>query len=132
MSRCSVVAAAAVAGLASPAVGYATPELVSRQDAADGGAPADAGGDRPSVSADGRLVRSSSGATHLTDQATDDPVNPHPLRYAVFLRDRAAGRTPLLSEPGTPASSYDASISSDGTAVAFVVRGDDPLAPGDM
>lgn len=73
--------------------------------------------DGTAVSGDGSRVVFSSGADGLSDRDDDRVVN-------VFLRDRAAGTTSLVSVgvDGAPAdgASYDAQIDDDGRRVVFV------------
>lgn len=89
-------------------------ELISVQSGASG-AGADAYSSRPSISYDGRYVAFSSGADNLSD--IDQPNTTD-----VFVRDRVAGTTMLVSRnltvAGNAASSRPA-ISADGSKIAF-------------
>jgi Tol biopolymer transport system component len=99
-------------------------ELVSL--GADGG-PADAGSwGEVDISDDGRFVVFTSRATNLVDGGADGNRN-------VFLRDRLAGTTTLVSgAPGVVADgpSWEPAISGDGRYVAFRSRAPN-LVPGD-
>jgi Tol biopolymer transport system component len=105
-----------------------------RVSTSSGGGPADAGSNKPAISADGRFVAFQSGASNLvpTDRngATD-----------VFVRDRQAGTTERASalgpdplDIGQVGDSTDPAISADGRFVAFqsfnatLVVGDTNLA----
>ena len=81
-----------------------------------GGGPANAPSTGPSISASGRYVAFESSASNLVPDDT-------PAAADVFLRDRTAGTTSLVSvtpggAPGNAASGQ-ASISADGRMVAF-------------
>lgn len=87
-----------------------------------GGGPPDRSSGSPSISGDGRLVAFDSGATDLVDGDTNDLTD-------VFVRDRQAGTTTLVSTdlpiatdlPDTdPGPHTSPSISANGRVVAFV------------
>jgi Tol biopolymer transport system component len=96
-----------------------TTELVSRADGATGAA-ASADSFRPSISGDGRYVAFSS----RSELAPED-VDAQDFPEDVFVRDRVAGTTALVSRASGPAGkasdveSAEAAISADGTHVAF-------------
>jgi Tol biopolymer transport system component len=81
-----------------------------------GGADADGDSKTPSVSADGSVVAFESSASNLVPGDTNGVSD-------VFVRDRAAGRTTVVSvdSAGTPGNegSFTPSISADGRYVAF-------------
>jgi Tol biopolymer transport system component len=83
--------------------------------------------DGPALSADGRFVAFSSGATNFAPAGTDTNQN-----QDVFVRDRLTGTTELISVglDGKAAQGTDPSISTDGRFVAFTSFGD-TLVPGD-
>src|SRR5215510_11605429 len=89
----------------------------SRVNVDSNGDQADGEGFNPTISADGRFVAYSSGASNLVDGDTNDT-------YAVFVRDRQTGTTSRVSvrSNGDQANnvSYTPSISADGGSVAFV------------
>ncbi len=87
------------------------------------------------ISADGRFVVFSSAATGLIPGQVDNPwwgddhfTGKDPT-WDVFLRDRATGKTTLLSRsnasPPTAAGGDSPVISADGSSVAFRMRGTD-------
>ena len=90
-----------------------------------GGGPSDGEADAPSISADGRMVAFSSTATDLA--AGDANGQPD-----VFVRDRTAGTTSLVSVDldGTASAgaSGQPSISADGRIVVFASLSDDLVA----
>jgi Tol biopolymer transport system component len=92
-------------------------ELVS-QASGTGGAPA--GGDEPSISADGRMVAFVSGGA-LSAEDVDDESFP----ADVFVRDRAAATTSLVSRASgatgaaSNVESSEPAISADGLHIAF-------------
>jgi plastocyanin len=117
--------------------------VVSRSKAAADGASED-----PSISADGRRVAFVSSATNLDARKADDS-------RAIFVRDRVAGTTRMVSDPlaaypagvvrrpavkpvpvAAPAARADAPLARDAVLVvdnAFVHRGERPtltVAPG--
>jgi Tol biopolymer transport system component len=85
------------------------------------------------ISADGRFVVFSSAATGLVPGQVDkpwwddDPFSGRNGTWDVFLRDRSAGKTTLLSRskasPPTAAGGDSPVISADGSAVAFRLPG---------
>ena len=82
-----------------------------------GGAPGDDASTGPSISADGRYVAFSSDATNLVSAEFNFVTN-------VFVRDRVAGQTTIVSVSSTRAqwgicSGYQPSISADGQFIAF-------------
>jgi hypothetical protein len=83
--------------------------------------------DGPALSADGRFVAFSSGATNFAPAGTDTNQN-----QDVFVRDRLTGTTELISVglDGKAAEGTDPSISTDGRFVTFTSFGD-TLVPGD-
>ena len=83
--------------------------------------------DGPAVSADGRFVAFSSGATNFAPAGTDTNQN-----QDVFVRDRLNGTTELISVglDGKAASGTEPAISADGRFVSFTSSGD-TLVPGD-
>ncbi len=92
--------------------------LVSRANGAGGAKGNDASGS-PSISADGRLVAFSSGATNL-DAADGDALDD------IYVRDAVANRTTLISRAsgaggakGNGSSGSNVSISADGRSIAF-------------
>lgn len=96
-----------------------TTVLVSRQSAADGGAPADGRSTFPAISADGRHVAFQSDADKLSDLDENAVRN-------VFVRDLAANTTTLVSRAsaadggvGGNGDSYVPSVSEHGRFVAF-------------
>lgn len=93
-------------------------ELVSRRDGATG-AVGNQSSDAPSVSADGRYVAFESNARNFSDVDGDTPLD-------MFVRDRVAHTTRLVSRAGAagPAGddssyTYGGAISGDGRWVAF-------------
>jgi Tol biopolymer transport system component len=90
-----------------------TTGAVERISAGIGGGDANGASNAPAISADGRLVAFESVATNLT--------SPSGQFRAVYLRDRTLGTTELVSATylGTPSSGFGASISADGSRVAF-------------
>jgi Tol biopolymer transport system component len=94
-----------------------------RIDRADGpgGAPANSDSFNPAISANGNRVAFTTLATNLVGGDTDDLAD-------VYVRDIAAGRTLLASRADGAAgakgngSSEDASLSGDGSRVAFASR----------
>jgi subtilisin family serine protease/Tol biopolymer transport system component len=99
-------------------------ELVS---AASDGTPGNGFSSRPSLSADGRFVAFSSGATNLVPGDTNDQTD-------IFVVDRVAGTTERVSvasdgTPGNGDAGYPV-ISDDGRHVAFHSSADN-LVPGD-
>lgn len=97
--------------------------IVTRDSA---GGPANGPSYRPSITPDGRYVAFSSDA--------DDLVAGDPVGGQVFVRDLVAGTTARAThdvDGGAPnGRSFDAAISADGAALAFVSRASD-LVPGD-
>jgi Tol biopolymer transport system component len=93
-----------------------TTTLVSRQSSSAGGAGGDAAAFSPSISADGRYIAFDSQANNLSSADNNSFQN-------VFVRDRQAHTTTLVSRQGAGAgaddSSFDPSISADGRYVAF-------------
>ncbi|HEU5063772.1 MAG TPA: hypothetical protein VFT79_11575 [Solirubrobacterales bacterium] len=93
-------------------------ELISRADGAAGAASAEYSFE-PSISADGRYVAFASRGQLVADDVDDLPQD-------VFVRDRAAGKTILVSRKsgatGEPSGSEsdEPAISADGRHVAFV------------
>ena len=90
-----------------------------------GGGPSDGEADAPSISADGRMVAFSSTATDLVPGDANGQPD-------VFVRDRTAGTTSLVSVDLDGTSSAGASgqpsISADGRIVAFTSLSDDLVA----
>jgi len=91
-----------------------TTERVSVSSA---GAEGDGGGYWPAISADGRYVAFSSGATNLVESDTNGVVD-------IFVRDRLAGTTERVSvssagAEGDYGGDYYPAISADGRYVAF-------------
>ncbi|MEO6196239.1 MAG: hypothetical protein ABIS20_24725 [Thermoanaerobaculia bacterium] len=86
------------------------------------------------ISADGRFVVFASMATNLVPGQVDTPYSAGPYEekgtWDVFLRDRKAGTTTLLSRsqaaPPTATSGIDPAISADGKLAAFVAPYRDP------
>jgi Tol biopolymer transport system component/acetyltransferase-like isoleucine patch superfamily enzyme len=108
-------------------------ELVSRQDAADGGAQGDGSSSRPTISADGRFVAFYSFATNLIPGGD---VNGS--AQDVFVFDRTTGGLELVSrqddaDGGTQGNggSNDPTISADGRFVAFYSRATNLIPGGD-
>ncbi len=95
-------------------------ELVSRQDAADGGVQGNLDSRNPSISADGRFVAFDSSATNLIPGGGPDANG----TFAdVFVFDRTTGSLELVSlqggAQGNFGNSLRPSISADGRFVAF-------------
>ena len=86
-----------------------TTTLVSR--ASGDGAAADSSSDKPSISADGRLVAFESDAENLSDE--DDDPSP-----GIFVRDLQASTTRFVSG-AIHGGALESSISADGRFVAF-------------
>ncbi len=98
-------------------------ELISRQDAADGGAQGDGFSSNPSISADGRYVSFASGSTNLIPGGGTDANG---TENDVFLFDRNTGGLELISRQDIAdggaqgnASSSSSALSADGRFVAF-------------
>jgi len=112
-----LVSGAPAAPAPAPAARAAAPPAEAPAPAPLG--PSDGDSDQPDVSADGRLVVFSSGATNLVDGDTNK-------RRDVFVRDTMAGRTYRVStgRDGVPANgdSSAPSISPDGRFVSFYSR----------
>jgi PKD repeat protein/Tol biopolymer transport system component len=91
------------------------------------GTPGDRGCDEVSISADGRYVAFSSGATDLVAGDTNN-------EYDVFVYDRQTGQMERASVTSSGLQVFDSSyypaISPDGSCVSFYCA-DDGLAPGD-
>lgn len=90
-----------------------------------GTASADADSTDARVSADGRYVLFTSGASNLTAQTT--------FREQIYVRDLQTGTTTLASistsgTQGTNAACFNASISDDGRFVTFDTTGDNLVA----
>ncbi len=83
-------------------------------DVSTAGIPADDVGSPTDMSGNGRYITFTSPATNLVPGDTNGVGD-------VFLRDRVAGTTRLVSTSGSPANapSYGASVSDDGRYVAF-------------
>jgi Tol biopolymer transport system component len=82
--------------------------------------------DEPAISADGRFVAFTSGASNLVAGDTDNASD-------IFVRDRVAGTIEALtvtpnSPPGPESASASPSISADGRLVAFWSRQSDLVA----
>ena len=103
-----------------------TTTLISR---ATNGEKGNGGADRPSISADGRIVAFASQSTNLHPDESDATV-------AVFVRDLDANTTTLVSRATGPTGadannfSYEPAISADGRYVAFESEGSN-LHPDD-
>ena len=97
-------------------------QLVSVNDA---GQPGDSAGNTPSISSDGRYVAFQSSATNLAPG--NEVGNSH-----IFVRDRAAGKTTMVSVDsfGVPANdvAFDPAISGNGRFVAFYSSADNLVA----
>ena len=87
-----------------------TTTLVSRQSAADGGAPANGAAESPTISADGRYVAFDSVATNLTPEGAQ----------GVFVRDLHDARTMLVSRRATA----DGGAVAEGRSLRPVISGD--------
>lgn len=100
---------------------------IERVSVASDGTQADAFSLLPDISADGRYVGFSSGATNLVPGDTNG-------RSDVFVRDRSTGKTERVSVASgavqADGSSRDPAISADGRFVAFDSDGTN-LVPGD-
>ena len=101
-------------------------ELISRQGAADGGAPANDSSFSPSISADGRFVAFRSEATNLIPGGGPDVNGPGVAGQDIFVLDRQTGALELISRQDaadggaqTNGRSFDARISANGRFVAF-------------
>jgi Tol biopolymer transport system component len=102
-----------------------TTRLVSRASGADG-APANADGFGPAISADGTKVAFTSYATNLADGADG-------IHDQVYVRDLLTNTTTLVSTGASGPSNLgagDAAISQDGTRIAFKSWATN-LVPGD-
>jgi len=129
-----VAAAALVSGHASFALGM---EVVSHQDAGDGGAQGNQSSVRPSVSADGKIIAFDSRATNLIPGAMGDTsADANGIRFDIFVLDRTTGALDLVSRQdiGDGAAqgnsdSFDGVVSGDGRIVAFVSQSSN-LIPG--
>jgi Tol biopolymer transport system component len=90
----------------------------TRVSVSSGGAQANYASDSPSISADGRYVAFESGASNLVDGDTNSYQD-------VFVRDRVAGTTTLVSVPmsggqgNRGSGDFGVTISADGRYVAF-------------
>lgn len=97
-----------------------TTELVSVNTE---GTPADSSSIHPSISADGRYVVFTSGATNLASASTSANTSTN----MIYLRDRKSGTTELISvnSEGTAADGqcYLPSVTSDGVYVAYTSFG---------
>ncbi len=98
-------------------------ELVSRQDAADGGVQGNLDSHNPSISADGRFVAFWSAATNLIPGGGPDANG---NSADVFVFDRATGALELVSRQAAADGgaqgnnvSSESSINADGRFVAF-------------
>ena len=124
----------AVALLVAAAFGEAAPAsaaraIVERLSISSGGGQANAGGDRPDMSADGRFVAFQSRASNLIVGDTNNSLD-------IYLRDRITGTTTRVSLANGGAQIIGASsgpaVSGDGRYVAFTSRGPElttPLSP---
>jgi Tol biopolymer transport system component len=96
-------------------------EKTTRVSVSSGGTQANGASSEPSISADGRFVTFSSAASNLVAGDTSSCVRMN--CSDVFVRDRATGKTTLVSASsgGTQANgpSSEPSISADGRFVAF-------------
>ncbi|MFN2643064.1 MAG: TolB family protein [Actinomycetota bacterium] len=96
---------------------------------ATGGAQADAGADQVAISGDGRTIAFTSIATNLAPDDTATCGFGAQNCPDVFVRDLDAGTTRRISTTKTGAAangiSLDASLSADGSKVAFVSRASD-------
>jgi hypothetical protein len=105
-------------------LGRQTTMLVSRASGA-AGAKADEDCERPSISADGRVVAWQSFATDLTPEGNVPRRGIEVGPYLVFARDLATHRTVLVSRgtgrhsPRANADSTSAGVSADGRLVAY-------------
>lgn len=107
--------------------------VTERVSVADlGGAQANGRSFHPSISGDGRFVAFASLATNLVANPDGNGV------YDIYVRDRATGRTRLVSvvasgHPGAGATgsgnSYGPSISAEGRHVAFYSEAEDLVPP---
>ena len=98
---------------------------MERVSVATGGAGGNGGSGEPVISADGRFVAFSSGATNL------DPAD-NASGQDIFVRDRTAGTTTLVSRRADGMAVNSASapdISADGSRVAYTTV--QQIAPGD-
>lgn len=96
-----------------------TTSLVSRQSAADGGAPATGAGNDPFISANGRFVAFESNADNLSSEDVDTVNN-------IYVRDLQDSVTTFVSRQsasdggaGASTGSFDPALSGDGRFVAF-------------
>jgi hypothetical protein len=129
-SSARVAAALVVVALVLPAAahaGFGSLSAVSVR--ADGGATGNATSQRPAGSADGHAVAFESSATNLMAGASDTNGD-----FDIFLRNRVAGTTALVSHAATSsttaadAGSSTAIVSADGRWVAYMSQADDLVA----
>jgi Tol biopolymer transport system component len=89
---------------------------VTRESVGAGGTQANGSSFRPGISADGRYVTFESNATNLTSITTTGTTQ-------IYVRDRTAGTTTLVSQSATGTAgngvSLQAAISGDGRYIAF-------------
>jgi Tol biopolymer transport system component len=117
-SGCAVVLAVAVVAFATPAQAAADDTTLVSRGTGAAGAAASGDSNNTSVSADGRYVAFTSSADNLSTEDNDAYVN-------VYVRDRQAGTTTLVSRAGGTAGtgangdSFEPEISDNGTHVVF-------------
>lgn len=103
-------------------------ELVSRQDAGDGGAQGNQSSTRPSLSADGKIIAFDSRSTNLIPGAMGDTTaDVNSTRFDIFVLDRTTGALELVSRQDLGdggaqgnSDSFEGVISGDGRIVAFI------------
>jgi len=127
----TLVAVTAVGLAAAAQAAKDETSLISRQSAADGGAPADRASFDPSISPDGRFVAFSSRGANLSAEDSDQTDAFGQPQNDIFVRDTEAGTTTFVSRQGASdggaggdGDSFDPAVSTDGQIVAFGSRAD--------